>query len=132
MKKLFITLLLGLICCTAVQAQVQWYKTTDFAYRYVSNGYWTDWSDWESSNLNIKFDLENDLIIIYSSKTQLYKVIEVLNPPSDSTGQQVKFKIVDQDYDIGSLRLRVENNGNLQIYVDFADISWVYNVVRIK
>lgn len=132
MKKFIIVCLLGLFCFGVVQAQTQWYRTTEFAYRYVDNGYWTDWSDWESSSLNIKFDLSNDMVFIYSTETQIYKILEEMTPPYDDSGRQVKFKVIDQDYDVGAIRLRIENNGNSQIYIDFANISWVYNVVRTR
>lgn len=132
MKRILIVIMFGLFCVGAVQAQTQWFKATEFAVRVVDNGCWTKWSDWESVDINIKFDLSNDLIIIYSQETQIYKVLEQVKSPYDSNGTQVKFRVLDQDYDKGFLRLRVENNGNSQIYVDYADISWVYNVVRTR
>lgn len=132
MKRILIIIMFGLFCLGVTQAQTQWFKATEFAVRVVNNGYWTKWSDWESVDINIKFDLSNDLIIIYSQETQIYKVLEQVKSPYDSNGTQVKFRVIDQDYDKGFLRLRVENNGNSQIYVDYADISWVYNVVRTR
>ena len=132
MKRILIVIMFGLFCVGAVQAQTQWFKATEFAVRVVDNGRWTKWADWESVDINIKFDLSNDLIIIYSQETQIYKVLEQVKSPYDSNGTQVKFRVLDQDYDKGFLRLRVENNGNSQIYVDYADISWVYNVVRTR
>lgn len=132
MKRILIIIMFGLFCVGATQARTQWFKATEFAVRVVNNGYWTKWSDWESVDINIKFDLSNDLIIIYSQETQIYKVLEQVKSPYDSNGTQVKFRVIDQDYDKGFLRLRVENNGNSQIYVDYADISWVYNVVRTR
>lgn len=132
MKRILIVIMFGLFCVGAVQAQTQWFKATELAIKVVNNGNWTKWSDWESVDINIKFDLSNDLIIIYSQEIQIYKVLDQVKSPYDSNGTQVKFKVLDQDYDKGFLRLRVENNGNSQIYVDYADISWVYNVVRTR
>lgn len=132
MKRILIIIMFGLFCIGAIQAQTQWFKATEFAARVVNNGYWTKWSNWESVDINIKFDLSNDLIIIYSQETQIYKVLEQVKSSYDSNGTQAKFRVIDQDYDEGFLRLRVENNGNSQIYVDYADISWVYNVVRTR
>ena len=132
MKRILIVIMFGLFCVGAVQAQTQWFKATELAIKVVNNGNWTKWSDWESVDINIKFDLSNDLIIIYSQEIQVYKVLEQVKSPYDSNGTQVKFKVLDQDYDKGFLRLRVENNGNSQIYVDYADISWVYNVIRTR
>lgn len=132
MKRILIVIMFGLFCVGAVQAQTQWFKATELAIKVVNNGNWTKWSDWESVDINIKFDLSNDLIIIYSQEIQIYKVLDQVKSPYDSNGTQVKFKVLDQDYDKGFLRLRVENNGNSQIYVDYADISWVYNVIRTR
>jgi len=128
MKRIIVIIMFGLFCIGAVQAQTQWYKATEFAIKF--QGY--EWTDWQSVNINIKFDLSEDIIVVYSKDTQVYKVLEQVASPRDSGGQQVKFTVIDQDFDRGYLRLRVENSGNSQIYVDFSDVSWVYNVTRIK
>lgn len=132
MKRFVVIILFGLLCIGATQAQTQWYKATEFAVRVVDNGRWTDWSDWASVNIKIKFDIDNDIIIIYSNETQIYKILESVDPPYDPGGVSIKFRVIDQDYDKGSLRLRVQNNGTSQIYIDFADVSWVYNVIKYK
>ena len=117
-------------------AQVQWYKTVSVAYKvkkydnYYREYRWTNWSNWRKCVCEVKIDLNRDIIVIYSNETQIYKVLSIEAPPIDTSGKQVKFSVIDQDGDFGTLRLRVENNGNSQIYIDFADIMWVYNVVR--
>lgn len=136
MKKYLIMLLMAFAFATTTNAQnVQWYKTTAYSIKKLNtdaygNESWGKWSDWEDSDMRVKFDLVNDVITIYSPKTQVYRVIRVEDPPYDSTGRQVKFKVIDQDGDYGYVRLRIENNGNSQIYVDFRNVSWVYNVKR--
>lgn len=132
MKKALITLIL--IFCTLgifAQSNVIWFRTTEFSWKYKEYGVWSDWTDWEDSNIKVKFDLNKDQIIIYSPTIQVYTVLGIEEPPYDSSGQQVKYRVIDQDYDRGHIRLRIENNGNSQIYIDFADLKWVYNVVRI-
>lgn len=111
-----------------VEQNEQWYQTTQFAYKLQGR----DWSDWYDSKITIKFIMNQDKIIIYSDDPQIYRVIATLDPPYDPSGQTVKFRVIDQDGDYGYLRLRLENNGNSQIYIDFNDISWVYNVIRTK
>lgn len=133
MKKLLITFLLFTIGIIASYSQVQWYRTTAYSHRYqTSSGYWTGWSDWEDSNMKMKIDLGNDIVVIYSPRVQTYKVIETMDPPYDSSGKQIKFKVIDQDGDIGFIRLRIQNTGRSQFYVDFSNVSWVYNVIRIQ
>ena len=132
MKRFIFIIMFGLFCIGATQAQTYWFRATEFAARVVNNGYWSQWSDWESVNIDIKLDVDNSIIVIYSQETQIYKIIKQVQSPYDSTGKTLKYKVIDQDYDYGSLRLRIENNGNSQIYIDFADISWVYNIVRTR
>lgn len=36
--------------------------------------------------------------------------------------------MIDQDGDRGTLRFRKQNNGVNQIYIDFKNVQWVYNV----
>lgn len=112
-------------------AQVQYYRTTEFSYKQKNSyGNWTNWSNWEDSDLIVTIDLTNDVIKIYSPKTQIYKVLSYEGAPSDSSGRQVKFRVIDQDGDYGYVRLRIENNGNSQVYIEFNNIIWVYNVRR--
>lgn len=135
MKKLFIifTLLFGLMSISNVDAQTYYYKTNQFAIKYKSaNGVWGQWSDWESSNMTLTIDLDNDVITVYSQKRQIYRVIENMGSYTDeSYGRQTKFYVIDQDGDYGYVRLRIERNGNSQVYVDFNDVMWVYCVKRI-
>lgn len=121
-------LLFTLTSSDVIAQSVQWYQTTEFAFKL--EGY--DWSDWQKAEIGVKIDLSQDKITIYSDNVQIYRVIATLDPPYDPNGQQVKFKVIDQDGDYGHLRLRIENSGNSQIYIDFSDISWVYNVIRVR
>lgn len=130
MKKFLILFLMMFSFVISSNAQVQYYKTTAFAEAKVYNGTYY-WGDWQSSNLVITFNLNTDVITIYSPKTQVYKVYKTGNAYTDSKGgRQVTFYVIDQDYDKGTIRLRIESNGNSQIYCDFANIAWCYNVLR--
>lgn len=112
------------------------FNSTSYAFaRITSNGTYI-WDDWEECVVRIKIDLNQNKIIIYSRVTQYYYIYDVYNngdPYSDSKGgKQIKFYVVDQDDDKGNLRLRIERNGNSQIYIDFKDCAWCYNVYKIN
>ena len=133
MKK-YLLILLCFISITGY-AQVQWYRTTQYAEATIINNRYY-WGDWESSNMRLCIDIGNDQIIVYSPRTQIYQVYGVYNNGQpyvdDSGGTNIKFYVIDQDYDRGNIRLRVEKNGNSQIYIDFSNVAWVYNVVRTQ
>ena len=129
--------LLILLCFISISgyAQVQWYRTTQYAEATIINNCYY-WGDWESSNMRLCIDIDNDRIIVYSPRIQIYQVYGVYNNGQpyvdDSGGTNIKFYVIDQDYDRGNIRLRVEKNGNSQIYIDFSNVAWVYNVVRTQ
>ena len=133
MKKLFLLFFIALTF-TIVKSQTYRYNATSFAYKVVNSyGYWTNWTDWESCNVPIVMDYDNDVVTIYSNKTQIYRITKYIRKYTDSSGgSQVEFNFVDQDYDKGVMRLRIERNGNSQMYIDFANIMWVYNVRRVR
>lgn len=134
MKRFFIAAML-LLAFTFANAQVQTYRTTSYAYKTYSYTYrtWSDWSDWIKCEVIVTLNLNTDVITIYSNKTQIYKVYAYTDPYyDDGGGVQIKFSVIDQDGDRGTVRLRIQNDGNSQLYVDFADIMWVYNVYRLN
>ena len=127
MKRIITSLIFTLIAITSF-AQVQWYQATSFA----SKPAYGEWSAWEKSNVKMYINFSTDEIVIFSPTRQYYQVVDVMSPPYDATGDQVKFKVIDRNGYYGYVRLRGEYNGNCQLYVDFADLSIVYNVVKIE
>jgi hypothetical protein len=113
-------------------AQTYAYRGFQAAYKYVENGRWTDWTAWKNVNVIITIDYDNDIIRVHANSPQMYVVTNYDGSYTDSSGgQQVQFSVVDQDYDAGKIRLRIERNGNSQVYVEFADVILVWNVVKI-
>lgn len=129
MKKIILGIILALFMSIPSFSQIINFKATSVAIKEA--GY--RWSDWQKCDILITFNLRTDKVVIYSRSIQIYKVItQGQNFIDESGGEQVKYDVIDQDDDLGNMRLRVERNGNSQIYIDFADVSWVYNVIRIN
>lgn len=128
-------MLLAMLPFISISAQKQWYKTSAYAQATVKNGNY-DWGDWEKSNMNICIDLSEDIITVYSPRKQVYRIYGTYNNGEDYTdkngGRNVKFYAIDQDDDKCEIRLRIEKNGNSQIYIDFINAAWVYNVTRTE
>ena len=137
MKKILIVFLLifafGFSECYA-QNDILFYQTTEFAYKHVTENYeWSEWSDWEKSSLIITINLNKDVVRVFSPKVQTYKIISNQKITTDKEGGiQNIFNFVDQDGDYGTMRLRIEINGNSQMYIEFANIKWVYNLHKIN
>ena len=137
MKRYFLIfimmLTLSFVSPNKCDAQVYWYKTTSMAIKAKQNGYWSNWSDWQQCTIAICMNLDRSLITIYSNNTQYYKIVELGEAPYDDSGKQILFYAIDGDGDRCTVRLRVENaTQNSQIYIDFSDVMWVYNVYRTE
>lgn len=108
---------------------VQYYK----AYQYTQKmSYESDFDDWTTVNIPITFNLTTDQIIIYSQRVQTYYIYKYDTYISNEGLNAVRFYFVDQDLDKGTCRLVIRKDGTSQIYIDFSNITWVYNVIRTK
>lgn len=84
------------------------------------------------SSVKIEFNLPNDVIVIHSPVVQAFGIYDTFTPPYDSGGTQVGFVAVDAEGVRCHIRLRIENNGNSQIYIEYSNLLYVYNVTRIQ
>lgn len=132
-KRLVLIASIAVIAWASSFAEVRWFKAFSYAYKYKTEyGYWTNWTDWIGCDVYIKFELDDDVIVIYSNRRQIYAVYSYDGTSTDGGGGVYSsFKVLDQDRDRGVIRLRIEDNGNSQLYVDFADVMWVYNVRKL-
>lgn len=128
MKRILI-ILICIIGCISSYAETQWYNSKSYAYKQLYSG----WSSWQACNVNIKFDIDSDNITIYSNKTQYYKVTKYHGWRYENDGSQQAY-FTASDYNGGwcTIRLRMETNGNSQIYIEYSNVVWVYNVVRTQ
>lgn len=131
MKKFIILTVLFLGIAISANAQVQTYRTTGYYEKKLYSWGWSNWSSKQQSNMNIVVNMNTDVVTIYSPRTQVYRVYEYLGTVRDSDGDTtVSLKFIDQDNDRGTMRLVIRANGQSQIYIDFANIMWAYDVYR--
>ena len=131
MKRLLLALLMVFGVATAANAQVAKYRATEFAIKtQKSNGYWTDWSDWQKTSVLIVMNLNNSTIQIYSQQTQEFDIIETVKDwhYDDQGGEQFEVACVDVDGLRCHMRFRKQRDGQLQLYVDYSDLMYVYAI----
>lgn len=131
MKQLLCILIAVFSFCVA-QAEPVFYRASYFSYKCLEdNERWASWSDWEDSKILISFDVEKEVIKVYSEQEQRYVIVEKNEQYKDEGGgEQCEMTVVDQDGDVGVIRLRIQRNSVAQLYVEFNNIMWVYSGLR--
>jgi len=134
-KGLIIAILLTLIANISF-GQLTKFKSTSYATKFKNEytGNWGKWSAFEETEVLITIDVTNDRIKIFSKKEQVYDIIKYYDLETDSDGDEtLQFHCVNEDGLKCFVRFVVLNsrNGRRQLYVDFADMMWVYNIYKL-
>ena len=111
MKKLLMMILLCL-CVVTINAQTYYYNTTEFAYKQKINGQWTNWSDWEKSNMLVTIDFTNDIIRIYGkgSKERIVPIGDYASMALDKYINEYRLSMIKKNHYTDVLFLN--NHGN--------------------
>jgi hypothetical protein len=92
-----------------------------------------EWSDWSNCNPYIKVNFEHYKgkywIHIYSSEPQHYNLKEEVKNGVDSNGYKYSvYSAYDMVCNKCQIRLRDNGDNTMQLYIDYADYAWVYNL----
>lgn len=127
MKKLVIALILGLFCLSA-SAQTYRYRASSYAFGERNSYGNIVWDEWEDCNVIITIDLDRDFIKVYSKREQNYVIVHCGDEYTDnSRGKSVDMTAVDEEGIECTVRLRVQDDGVIQLYAFYNNIAWVYS-----
>jgi hypothetical protein len=131
----FITIILFLPFNLASYSQVLKLKSTSFSSKYKINDYnWSEWAEWQNVSVLITIDITKERITIYSKATQVYDIAENEGESYDSDGDKtLSLYCVDKDGLTCRIRLLklISQDNRTQLYVDYNDMKWVYNVYSL-
>lgn len=116
----------------SLSGQVYKLKATSFSSKIKVNDYsWGEWAEWSESSVLITIDLNKDRITIYSKETQIYDIAENEGESYDSDGDKfLSFYCIDKEGLTCRVKLAqlLSQNGRRQLYVNYDDMKWVYDV----
>lgn len=122
MRKIFI-LLLTLISITACADEI--YYSNYISQKQKVDSVWTDWSDWKESYTSIVFDHMNGYITVDEC---IYKILDT-GKYKDDNSTTVIYLTQDANKKRVNIRLRYQNDGVKQLYIDYEDIVYCYNLM---
>lgn len=128
MKRIALIFSLFIFCGMSYANDVIKLQATAYSYKTTNNyGNWTDWSDWTECNILVV--IKNDRVNIYSNTPQEYDIYDSQDAISDGEGGTVMtFKCVDKEGERCDIRIRILASESVQLYVDYSNFMFVYNV----
>ena len=130
-KLLFITALCFFFYISA-NSQVLKFRTTSLSTNEKKEiGDWKGWSEFKDSNMLVTLDTEAQRIIIYANETQKFDITEYEELKKDEDGDDVfTFYCVDNEGINCRIRFMTlhSRNGKRQMYVDYEDIGFAFNI----
>lgn len=128
MKKKLLIILMAILPIFAY-ADIQKMTATSVASKSYTNGRWSEWSDWEDVNILVVINFDKERITIYSQRTQEFDIIQYYEEESDGEGGKVHEMVcVDEDGLRCHVRIRFPKTNIPQIYIDYKDFMYVYNL----
>ena len=130
------TLLLVILCTafsTASFSQTYKYHATSFAIKDLTY-YKSEWSDWKECYIPMVFNFDKSKLTIYSNTTQDFDLLNVAETYYDKNGNKTYLiKAIDKDgkrCDIRQVFITNPKTIVSQVYIDYLDVSYVYNLEK--
>lgn len=98
---------------------------TDFfsSKELITDTCWTDWSDWYQHFTEV--EMYKDSIVIYDE--DVYTIHKQLKNEDENSVTSV-YRATNKKGDYVQIRLRIQCDGIKQLYIDFKNKIWVYNL----
>jgi len=133
-KMLFLLLVIGMGFQKSYAQPIR-FKTSSVSFTDKKNdGTWNEWSDFVAANVLITLDAKKDLITINSSEIQSFKIKAYGEIEDTEETNIVPFECVDNKFYKGKIikiNKKKENN-RMQIYVNYNEVKFVYNIYNDK
>lgn len=97
-------------------------------------GKWGKWSELELVNLLVTLDTDKSRIIVYSQIIQLFEIVDYLPLEENETDRVYSFTCKDNNGEDCTLSIitRKNQDNRKQLYINYDDRIFVYNVSNLK
>ena len=134
MKKLLIMLLMIVGLTTTTFGQI--YNFTAFSLNYKvyneNRDQWSDWMGWLPCNIEVRMDVPQGNIKIFSKHYQSYNIMYKEGQGVFDGDDVTSFYCVDQNGIACRLKLVIRQSGQTEMYVEYKDVKWVYAVRKFQ
>ena len=129
MKKLFITLVLLIYTTLSYSEEISFYSNF-MSYKVLKDSVWLDWSDWKECYIEIVWDTDSNTITLHNKNTEkVFKIDPLSQKIKDDVSVTTLYTVLKSENNCLGIRFRKQYNGVRQLYIDYEDIVYVYNLI---
>ncbi|MBS1516288.1 MAG: hypothetical protein JSS63_14735 [Bacteroidetes bacterium] len=105
--------------------------------KYVSHatyeyGRWSEWSDWDQTNILITIDIKDERIKVFAASTSIFDIYD-WEEKSNYNSTILYFYTIDSEGDKCRIRFRYsEDEDDRQMYIDYPRFSVVYTIKPMR
>ena len=129
MKKIFITLVLLIYTTLSYSEEISFY-TNFMSYKILKDSVWQDWSDWKECYIEIVWNTDSNSVTLHSKNTEkVFKIDPLFRKIEDDNSITTLHTVLKSENSCLGIRFRIQRDGVKQIYIDYEDIVYVYNLI---
>ncbi len=113
-------------------SEVTWFRVNAISFKEIDDDEnWGEWSEWIECDISIQ--LTREAFTVFSSEKQVYKIDDAKDPEEvDDGGWISTFYCIDKDGGRCHLRLRFTEDLNFQLYVDYNNIMYAFDMLLVE
>lgn len=100
------------------------------SYKILKDSVWQDWSDWRECYIEIVLDTDSNSITLHSKNIEkVFKIDPSFRKIKDNNSITTLYTVLKSENNCLYIRFRIQRDGVKQIYIDYEDIIYVYNLI---
>lgn len=129
MKKIFITLVLLIYATLSYSEEISFYSNF-MSYKVLKDSVWQDWSDWKEFHIEITLNTDSNTITLHSKNSEkVFKIDPLFRKIEDDNSITILYTVLKSENNCLGIRFRIQRDGVKQVYIDYEDIVYAYNLI---
>lgn len=112
-------------------AQTLKFKTSSVSItEKTENGKWNKWSEFVKADLVITIDGKKNRIVVNSPEIQVFTILAYGEKSENETNKVVPFECIDNNGSKSTIFVitKKKEGNRMQIYINYAEVKFVYNI----
>lgn len=127
--KILITLVLLIYTTLGYSEEISLYSNF-MSYKVLKDSVWQDWTDWRECYIEIVWNTDSNSITLYNKNTEkVFKIDPSFQKIENDNSITTLYTVLESENNCLSIRFRNQHDGVKQLYIDYEDLVYCYNLI---